>query len=178
MAKVRRNLIVRGLSGKIGSDLVFRQMANGQTIVQARPDFSKRVLSKDQKAHHEKFKAAAAYARKASCSQPIYAKLAKGTVKNAYNIALGDWFNPPVIHSLERRGETIRIQASDDVCVAGVRVTILDDKGKALEYGEATQVNEDWWEYNPRNAGVAVVEAKDLAGNVVNKMLQLKLRAA
>ncbi len=73
-------------------------------IVCVKPDFSRRVLSKDQEAHHERFRATAAYAQQASLRQPIYAKLATGTVKNAYNLALGDWFHPPVILRIEKGG--------------------------------------------------------------------------
>ena len=69
MAKVRRNSAVYGLSGKFGRDLVFRHLRNGQTVAQTPPDFSDRVLSKDQKAHHERFKAAAAYARNCTSDQ-------------------------------------------------------------------------------------------------------------
>src|SRR5262245_55909332 len=99
----------------------------------------------------------AAYARSAARSQPLYAQLAEGTMKNAYNVALGDWFNPPVIQSVERRGETIRIQASDDVMVTSVEVMILDKQGKEVEKGEAIKGEGDWWEYMPRAEGKVVV---------------------
>ena len=108
MAKVIDNIFVRGLSGKLGDQFVIRNLRDGRTIVCNKPDFSNRKLSKDQKEHHRRFKEAAAYARSASRTQPIYAQLAEGTMKNAYNVALGDWFNPPVIHRVERHGETIR----------------------------------------------------------------------
>lgn len=111
MAKVRSNLFVQGLSGKLGDQVVFRTLRDGRTIVCVKPDFSQRKLSKDQKAHHQRFKAAAAYARSAARTQPLYAELAAGTLKNAYNVALGDWFHPPVIQQVERRGATIHIQA-------------------------------------------------------------------
>ena len=82
-------------------------------------------------------------------SQPIYAKLAAGTIKNAYNLALGDWFHPPVIHSIEKRDGKIFIQASDDVCVASLRVMIVDEAGSVLEQGDAVQLEGDLWEYQP-----------------------------
>lgn len=50
----------------------------------------------------------------------MYTQLAAGTMKNAYNVALGDWFHPPVIHRVERQGKAIRIQAGEDVMVASV----------------------------------------------------------
>jgi hypothetical protein len=48
-------------------------------------------------------------------------------------------FNPPVIYAIERRGKLIRMEASDNMMVAKVLVTILDAEGKALEQGQAMQ---------------------------------------
>jgi hypothetical protein len=166
MAKVIDNILVRGLSGKLGDQVVFRRLRDGRTIVCNKPDFSHRKLSKDQKEHHKRFQAAAAYAREASRTNPMYAKLAEGTMKNAYNVALGDWFHAPVIQRLERRGKVIRVQATDDAMVASVQVMILDKKGKVVEKGEAIRKKGDWWEYTPASQGKVILEARDLAGNV------------
>lgn len=176
MAKVRSNLLVQGLSGKLGDQVVFRTLRDGRTIVCAKPDFSHRKLSKNQKEHHKRFKAAAAYARDAAHRQHIYAELAAGTMKNAYNVALGDWFHPPQIQQVKRRGATIQIQASDDVCVAGVQVMVLDKAGKTAEMGEAVQtetssISSGWWEYVTTAKGQVIVEARDLAGNRVKAEL-------
>ena len=164
MAQVKTNAIVRGLSGKFGDQIVFRHLRDGRTIMCARPDFSRRKLSKDQKKHHEKFKAAAAYARTASLSQPIYAELAAGTMKNAYNVALGDWFHPPVIHHIEKRDGKIIIQASDDVCVASVVVMVLDEEGKVIEKGEGIRGKGDLWEYTQTASRKVIVDVQDLPG--------------
>jgi len=172
MARVKTNVIVRGLSGKLGDQLVFRHLRDGRTVVCAKPDFSSRVLSQDQKAHHERFKLAAAYARQASVTQPIYAKLAAGTLKNAYNLALGDWFHPPVIRTIERLDGKIRVQASDDVCVASLRVMIVDEAGSLLEKGEARPSDGDWWEYQPATTGKVIAEARDLPGNVARMEME------
>ena len=129
-------------------------------------------LSKGQKEHHRRFQAAAAYAQMASRREPIYAERAAGTLKNAYNVALGDWFHPPVIHQLERKGSAIRIQVSDDVMVARVRVVVLGERRKTLEQGDATKGKGDWWEYVPHEAGKVIVEAWDLAGNKVQAELE------
>ena len=169
MAKVRNNIFVRGLSGKLGGQFVLRRLRDGRTVVCNVPDFSNRKLSKNQKEHHERFKAAAAYAQSASRGLPIYAQLAAGTMKNAYNVALGDWFHPPVIHRVERHGRVIRIRARDDVMVKSVQVMILNERGKAVEKGEAIKGRGDWWEYVPAAKGSVVVEARDLAGNVTKK---------
>ena len=115
MAKVVNNIFVRGLSGQVGGQFVIRRLKDGRTIVCKSPDFSHRKLSEAQKEHHRRVKQASAYAKPASQSNPIYGRLAEGTMKNAYNVAMGDWFNPPVIHKLGRYGAAVRIWATDDV---------------------------------------------------------------
>jgi hypothetical protein len=170
MAKTQVNPILQGLSGSVGGQLMFRKLRDGRTIVCARPDFSRRKLSAGQKAHHERFKAAAAYAKAAAQTQPIYAQLAAGTMITPYNLALSDWFHPPVIHQVELRDVTLRIWASDDVLVAHVTVIILDETGNVVQQGSAVQAQQDWWDFTPTpplRAGYRlVVEAQDLAGNV------------
>lgn len=165
MAKVVKNPMIRGISGGIGG-LVFRQMPDGSTYVSGKPNFSHRKFSKGQKDHQSRFQQAVAYAREAAKTQSIYAELAKGTIKSAYNFALSDWFNPPVIHHVERKYGRIRVEASDNVMVAKVQVTILDGARKVLEKGDAVQVDERWWEFASDTKRNVVVEAWDLAGNV------------
>ena len=173
MAKVRSNILVQGLSGKLGDQVVFRHLRDGRTVVCAPPDFSNRKLSRDQKAHHSKFKEGAAYAREAAKTNPIYAELAAGTIKNAYNIALSDWFHAPKIHHVEVKDGVIRIQASDNVRVASVKVAILDEKAVVLEQGETMPVDDLWWSYTPHmlleGSLKVVVEARDLAGNMTRE---------
>lgn len=172
MAKVRRNIIIEGISGKLGGQLVFRNLKDGRTIVCAAPDFSNRVLSTDQKAHHSKFKAGAAYAKAAQYNQPIYAQLAAGTMKTAYNIALADYFHPPVIHEVKREGARLKIHATDNVLVTGVSVTVFDAAGTVLGKGEAIKGDAGWWEYEVEQNGKILTEAKDLAGNVTKADLE------
>ena len=170
MAKVEKNPLVRGISGSVGN-MVFRQMPHGETWISATPDFSRRKFSQKQKSHQSRFREAAAYAREAAKTQPIYAQLAAGTIQSPYNWALSDWFNPPVIHRIERKAGLIRVQASDNVRVAQVRVAILDAQGETLEQGQAAQAEgpstgSGWWEYVSSKDGKVVAEAWDLAGNV------------
>ncbi|MDX1411673.1 MAG: hypothetical protein R3351_05920, partial [Nitrospirales bacterium] len=138
MAKIRSNVILQGLSGKLGDQLMLRRLRDGRTIVCVKPDFSNRKLSREQKAHHAKFKQAAAYAREAAKQNPIYAQLAEGTMKNAYNIALSDWFHPPVVHQVKVSDGMIRVEASDNVQVTAIKVTILNLERDVLEAGEAS----------------------------------------
>ena len=165
MAKVKSNPIVRGISGKIGN-LVFRQMPGGETYVSGVPNFDKRKFSKGQKDHQSRFKLAVAYAREASKSQAIYAKLAEGTGMSAYNFALSDWFNPPVIHTVERKDGRVRVQARDNVMVVKVVVTVMDEDGKVVEKRDAVKTDGEWWEVDLVAEGKVVAEAWDLAGNV------------
>jgi len=102
---------------------------------------------------------------------PIYAELAKGTTKNAYNWALSDWFNPPVIHHIAREDGRIRVQARDNVMVTKVWVRIVNPEGEVLEAGEARQVESIWWEYISDTQGTVEATAWDLAGNKVTAVL-------
>ncbi len=170
MAKVRCNAAVRELSGAIGN-MVFRQMPDGSTYVSSKQDFSRRKFSQKQKDHQERLRWAAAYAREAAKSKPIYAQLAAGTGLSPYNFALADWFHAPVIHEIEQVEGRIRILATDNVRVAGVQVLIVNEQIGMSEKGEAVReegIGEgDWWEYTPVLTGKIVVEARDLAGNAV-----------
>jgi hypothetical protein len=166
MAKVINNPVVRGISGGIGN-MVFRQMPNGETWVSEKQNFDKRKFSKGQKEHQSRFQQAAAYAREAAKTQPIYAQLAAGTVKSPYNWALSDWFHPPMIRSIERKDGKIRINATDNVLVSKVVVRVLDAEGHVLEKGEGIRAEGDWWDYVCNTNGKVIAEAWDLAGNKV-----------
>ena len=171
MAKAHKHATVHGLSGSIG-DLVFRQMPDGSTRISREPDFSRREFSQGQKEHQSRFQQAAAYARHAAKTQPIYAELARGTAKSAYNVALSDWFNPPEIQRIELKKGRIRVAASDNVLVTKVWVKITDEEGKLLEEGQAGQVNAEWWEYPSSNMeGTVEATAWDLAGNKTKSVL-------
>ena len=169
MAKVKRNKFTEGLSGKFGN-IVFRQMKDGRTIVASAPDFTDRVFSEEQLTHQSRFQQAATYAREAAKTNPLYAQLAEGTSKNAYNLALSDWFNPPVIHSVERKDNCILVEASDNIRVTNVLVTISDHDGQILEQGEARLVQDALWEYATSSSreGNVTVEAFDPAGNITH----------
>lgn len=169
MAKVKSNDIIEGLSGKLGKQLVIRHMRDGRTFVLTAPDFSNRKFSEEQITHQTRFQQAAAYARMASKTNPVYAKLAAGTPKNAYNFALSDWFHPPVIHSIRRQNERILVNVTDNVLVAQVLVKVLGERGEILEQGQAVPGNDSCWEYTAAANGKVLIEAKDLAGNITSQ---------
>jgi len=169
MAKIKRNPMIQGISGAVGKSLVFRQMPDGSTIVGEMPDFSDRVFSNGQLSHQSRFQQAAWYARMAARTNPIYEELARGTLKTAYNMALSDWFNPPVIRAVQRQNGAIRVDATDNVLVTRVQVTILDEEGRIVEKGEGIRGEGGLWEYETATEGKVLVEAWDLAGNVTSK---------
>ena len=166
MAKVTINKLLEALSGAIGG-LVFRQMPDGTIILSGAPRHNKRKTTQKQKAHRQRFREAAKHARWAAHEHPIYAELAKGTWKSAYNFALSDWWHPPVIHRIERRDGRILVEASDNIMVAKVYVTIFDGENKIVEMGDAIRQEGNRWAFASQAAGKTVkAQAWDLADNV------------
>ena len=101
---------------------------------------AKEKLSQRQKDHNESMSEAAAYWRGRGKKTPIYAELAAATImRTAYNFAISDWFHLPEIHRIEQKEGYIRVEATDNVMVARVQVTILDEEGKVLETGDAVK---------------------------------------
>ncbi|HET8579667.1 MAG TPA: hypothetical protein VFL31_01595 [Nitrospiraceae bacterium] len=174
MAKAVKDKLLPGLSGKL-EGIIIRRMREGSIRLGAKPDFSERQFSEGQLAHQQRFREASAYARRAVRIEPAYAELARRTNRNAYNIALSDWFHPPVIYSIERVGGLIRVEAGDNVLVAKVELKILDVQGQILEQGYAIQRDpelcHEWWEYTAETGGTILVEAWDLAGNKTQSVL-------
>lgn len=128
MAKVKNNKFTTGLSGKFGN-IVFRQMKDGTTVVAAAPDFTDREFSEAQLATQSRFQQASAYARVAARENPLYAQLAAGTSKNAYNLALSDWYHSPDIQQVTMQEGRIHVEATDNVLVSNVRLSISDEQG-------------------------------------------------
>ena len=174
MAKVKDNPITEGLSGKLGKRLFFRRRRNGTTLLCMVPDFSNRIFSEEQLAHQSRFQKAASYARVAAKSHPIYKELSQQTQQPPYNIALSDWFHAPVIHEVTREAGSVRVNATDNVQVSNIRITILNEQDQTQEQGQAIRVKGDWWEYETLKDGSLLVEAFDLAGNRTLQEVSLK----
>jgi hypothetical protein len=166
MAKVKKNLMMSGLSGSLGPDHYVRVTEDGRTIISTKPDFSNRQFSQDQLDTQSQTKQAAAWAKVACREIPLYAAKAKGTAKNAYNIAFADYRKPPVLHGIQCLSGRLRVDVTDNVMVARVTITILEPDGNILEQGNAELVDGAHWEYQPVNKGRILVEARDLPGNV------------
>lgn len=176
MAKVSNNIVMQGLSGLLGNQLLIRQDKAGRTIIGAKPRFkANRVFSATQKEHQHAFREAVAYAQSAR-DEAVYIHKAEGTPMNPYNVALADWFHAPEILEIDlgtwsgQPDQVIRIKALDDVLVTRVSVSIRDSDGAPLEQGAATQVDSLWWEYTTRAPGsgslTVLVAAQDMPGHV------------
>jgi hypothetical protein len=176
MAKVRNNIVMKGLSGSLGDQIVVKQDKAGRTIVAVKPEFDpNHTFSEAQKGVHENFREAAAYAKTAKGDE-AYINKAEGTPLNAYNVAMADWFHAPEILELDASGwngaagQVIRIKAIDDVQVTQVNVVITDSAGAVLEQGQAVRADGLWWNYTTTAAAPdgprVVATAHDLPGHI------------
>jgi hypothetical protein len=137
MARVFQNVVMQGVKGTLGDQLIFKKDKAGRTIISVKPTFDEnRMFSLAQQAQHQAFREATAYA-KDQTNNPLYLAKAEGTPMNAYNIAVADWFNRPQILEIDLSGwvngdgGTIRVRAQDDVSVQGVKVTIADETARS-----------------------------------------------
>ncbi len=94
MARQSKNVLTKGLSGKINGQLLFKQYSYG-TVVTKIPDRSKVILSEKQKECNLTFRKAVAYARKI-IHDPVKkaeyeSKLAGG--KTVYHTALAEYLS-------------------------------------------------------------------------------------
>ncbi len=170
MAKIRLNNILKVIRGHIGK-LVFRVRPDGTVIISGAPSYKKNRGTPKQKAHWERVSDAAHDAKFLAKMHPIYAQLAaepdaKGRWLSAYNFAFADCMKPPVIHRIERREGRIRVEATDNIMVTKVHVSVMDESGKPLEAGNATRAEGNWWEYACHTQGTRILaEAFDLPRN-------------
>lgn len=176
MAKVNDNLLLEGLSGKVGDKLVLKRIRGGRTILCKKPTFGPdRKFSNGQLDRQQAFREATDYAGKMK-RDPVYLAAAEGTTRTGYNVAMSDWLNPPQVLKIDLScwngvaGDLIRVRVQDDFRVAGVRVEIRSETGTVLEAGAATEAGASWWEYrtNQPLAGALIVTvfASDMPGHV------------
>jgi hypothetical protein len=175
MAKVDKNIIIQGLSGSLGDQLVIQTGKGGQTIIRTKPRPSDRPPTAAQEAQREQFREASDYASAAQ-GEPVYVEKAAGTAKTARNVAMADWFHPPEVVEVDLAGwtggvgETLRARAQDDVQVQTVRFVIAAEDGTLVEEGPGVAAGGLWWEYvtrvdHPGGRGQVLVTASDLPGH-------------
>lgn len=173
MARVDLSKLFKSLRGRIGG-MVFRRMPDGSIVVSGLPTYKKKKGTPAQKAYRQgTFRPRTQWANWAAKEYPIYAQLAaERPMVQAYNLAISDISHPPVIHRILRKDGHILVHASDEIMVAGVKVTVRDANGQLLEVGDASQVEKDWWQYTPQTEGRVSASAWDIPGNKVRMELE------
>lgn len=187
MAKTTDNVLLHGVSGTFGGQIVFRQRM-GKSIMCKPPKKSDIPPTPLQSAVRERFQMGVQYARSAKKDPEIYAayRAAAKNGQSAYNVALADCFNAPEIREIDTKayagkaGDKIRIRATDDFLVKSVQVYVLSPDGTVLEEGAAAANGNglDWYfsakKANPQLNGSSIrAEAADLAGNVTLQEITL-----
>jgi hypothetical protein len=91
MAKVIDNLIIQGLSGRIGKQVVIRRRRDGSIVVAAAPPRNTgRIPTEGQAAYRERFRAAIAHAKVAK-NDPEVIRAASERGQSAFNWAVSDY---------------------------------------------------------------------------------------
>lgn len=186
MAKVKNNIVMHGLSGMLGKQVVVRRQKNGEYVLSAAPHHTEHEPTDVEKAHRERFRQAILYAKGAK-DTPEYQQVAGSRNQSTFNVAVADFMHPPEIQDVDlsaykgAAGEAISITAVDDVMVKRVGVLIATDDGTFVEKGPAVRSssNPNQWLYTttaaaPTSSLTIVVDAADLAGQVVEQTKRAK----
>lgn len=191
MAKIKDNLLVRGASGNVGKQFVYRKRGD-ETFITRMPTTDKNAKPTEQQEKvRDQFTAAAGYATGAISDPKLkaeYQKKAKQTAgRTAYNVAFRDYLKAPVVKGIDTSayngtvGTTIVVDARDDFRVVEVTVSIKTAAGVLVEEGNAilNPINRNEWFYKATQANAAIsgsviqVTAKDLPGNKGNLQITL-----
>jgi hypothetical protein len=181
MAVSKKNIIIEGLSGKIGNLVFRRRKTDGKVFVAVPPSPHRTAPTGEKKRMNDKFKRAVLYGKSVianPATKALYAQSISGG-QTAFNLAVADFLNAPVIEEIDvssytgKAGSVIRIKATDNFKVASVLVKIADADGTQIEVGEAVMDKGDelYWHYiaaedNNRVVGSRViVTASDMPRN-------------
>lgn len=156
MAKNKKNMLLRYLSGKIGDFVVRNRKDGSQVIARAPQSKTDWAAVGGQGPNRDKFKVANDYAIKVLANpeqRKFYEKLVKPN-QNVQNVALRDYSKPPKITDFrfERdpgsKAIVVTIDAVDDTMVTEVSVTLYDAYDQVILAGAATRLPyPDRWEY-------------------------------
>lgn len=192
MAQVKNNFSIEGISGKIGKQIVFRQV-NGKTIIAARPHRNP-TTHPTLINQNNRFRLASAYAKKA-LADPVLkeeytAEAKKRGIINPYNMAVSDYMKTPEISQVNTSAytgkqikEPINIEVTDNFKVIAVKVSIIR-QSSIIEEGYATFTANIWQYYtttlNPDLTDTKIViTASDRAQNQDTKIItELKINTS
>ena len=182
------NAITKNYHGMMGG-IVFRCRGD-KSIMSKRPDCSRVVKTKAQKANMKRFAAATVYGKKVLSDPMLREKYEKKKkmYQSIWNAAISDFMSRPKIQTIDVKdykglpGNEIRISARDRFKFEAVIVTILNILGQVIESGRAVAnpLSDGMeWVYkttvmNPSYKGSKiVVRVGDLPGNVVNEVVSI-----
>ncbi len=181
MSKVILSSSLMDAHGKMGN-VVFRRRGS-EHIMSHTPIVGDHVPTPNQAAQRQRFKLATIYGSAVladPAKKAAYADKAKQKGITVFALCIADFLHPPSVDNVDlsaytgKAGETIAIQASDEVEVAGVAVRVLDTTGAVLEQGPA-QAKGSNWTYTtttelPVGQPVTIeVTASDLPGHATTK---------
>jgi hypothetical protein len=132
MGKVKENLLTKGFSGRIGDEIVFRQVKN-RTVFAKRPRKST-IITPNQVSQRELFAKAVVFAKTMLLDPAIRAdyqnRARQAGLASAYSAALTDYLKAPKINAIDTDyykgavGDVIWIVALDDFKIQRLTVTI------------------------------------------------------
>lgn len=180
MAKILDNVLLRGLQGSIGKQIVIK-VRNGKPYVAKHPPkrtgeipSEKQTIARQQFTRAQRF---AQHVNKNAELKDFYTPHIRSG-QTILNVAYLDAFYPPVVHEIDSSsytgipGQFIYVKATDNFKVVSVYVKILDVFGRCFDEGEAARSDQsDTWvyatsEHNEFLGLISVIAvAKDLAGN-------------
>jgi hypothetical protein len=156
MARSKSNIVIEGLSGKIGNLVFRRRKKDGKVFVSAAPSPHKVGPTEAKKKVNDKFQQAVMYGKSVVANpylKSLYAQKASGG-QTAFNVAVADYLNAPTIVEIDLNnytgqvGSVVQIKAIDNFKVAGIQVIIKGANGVLLESGEAVEnIENEFWTY-------------------------------
>jgi hypothetical protein len=177
MGKIKDNLLTKGFSGRVGDEMVFRQV-DGETLV-AKRRRKREVLTPKEQVVKNRFMDSVFYAKSVLADPAVkeFYELVKKEFKarSAYAAAVSDYLQQPKIGRVNAQnykgniGEFLYIVAENNAKIFQMDVKILRADGSVVESSAATLIG-DYWRYETTtvNANVAgckiVVTAKDRPG--------------
>ncbi|WP_052273454.1 hypothetical protein [Flavihumibacter solisilvae] len=181
MAKVTKNLLVKGASGKLGDQFVYKQRGD-DTFITRLPEVDKDAEpTENQVRVRDRFGEASLFAQGANANPELKAEYERNlpSGKTAFNAAFRDYLKAPVVISIDVSkyaglpGSPIVVKAKDDFRIAEVSISIRTATGELVEVGNAVlnPINRNKWTYttvedNPAYAGGSVsATARDIPGN-------------
>ncbi|RPE12373.1 hypothetical protein EGT74_02125 [Chitinophaga lutea] len=185
MATSITNVLLAGVSGKVGGMFVVRQR-NGKTVICKLPKPYEKPPTSGQLANRDRFKKANAYA-KAAILDPVQKKYYQSKAKkgqSAFNVAFRDAFRGKAVEAhLHVEGRTVGVNVMEKDRrafspqapgrVKALKVYLLHASGYEMEKGAAVySAKRERWEYTFREKNVRShlvrVELEDLFGHTGN----------